>query len=304
MKSRLAHKLEQIKQVFDPQELLSLRLDKNYIQKYYKANKLAYSLFHSYSDQVHMGISRDGVYKEKDLQEAARTIEKYITEPDALKVLELASGRGATSVYLAKKYPHSIFFGIELTLQQLIFAQKKAKNQPNYLPSLGDYHNLSRHPPASLDIVFVIEALCHSEDKTKVFSEVKRVLKKEGIFIIIDGYRQKSTHGVTSDEIRGMRLTEIGMAVTHFEVYPNVITKARKAGFHVLSSENASQFILPTLHRFERLAERFFKYPRLAKIITKILGKKVAYNAVSGLLMPSLIHEEVACYYITVLKKS
>lgn len=59
--SNLKHKLNQIKKVFDLNDLLALHPDKEYIQKYYKANKLAYSLFHTYSDKIYMGISRGGL---------------------------------------------------------------------------------------------------------------------------------------------------------------------------------------------------------------------------------------------------
>ena len=79
--SDLKHKLTQIEKVFDLNEVLALQPDKVYIQKYYKANKLAYSLFHTYSDKIYMGISRDGVYKEDDLLEAARTVARYLTPP-------------------------------------------------------------------------------------------------------------------------------------------------------------------------------------------------------------------------------
>src|SRR6266480_3704645 len=81
--SDLRHKLSQIQNVFDLDGILNLHLDARYIQEYYKANQLAYSLFHTLSDQMHMGISRDGVYKSDDLLEAARFAEKYIIELDA-----------------------------------------------------------------------------------------------------------------------------------------------------------------------------------------------------------------------------
>jgi ubiquinone/menaquinone biosynthesis C-methylase UbiE len=302
-KDSLRFKLDLLQKVFNTKSILSIQPDKNYIQKYYKANKLAYSLFHTYSDQVHMGVSRDGVYKENDLLEGARIVEIYIPKLKTRNILELASGRGATAAYLAQKYPKIKFTGIELSQGQLSFAVKKAKKLLNYHPSLGDYHDLSHFADASFEIVFVIEALCHSQDKFRVLSEVKRVLKKGGVFIILDGYTGKDRTAMTKQELDAVRLTEKGMAVNEFESFESLVKKARKQSFKVDSDEDVSKLIMPTLERFERLAFKFFKRPKAAKLITKIASKEVTYNAVSGLLMPNLIKQGLASYHITVLKK-
>ena len=57
------------------------------------------------------------------------------------------------------------------------------------------------------------------------------------------------------------------------------------------------------MEKFERLANRLFNSPLLAKIIVKILPKEFTYNAISGYLMPTLIKMGVAAYIITILKK-
>jgi ubiquinone/menaquinone biosynthesis C-methylase UbiE len=299
----LKKKIKTIQAVFDLEGVLSLKPDKEYIQKYYKANKLAYSFFHTYSDKIYMGVSRDGIYKEDDLLEAARTVEKYIKQLKAARVLELASGRGATSAHLAKLHPDIEFAGIELSQGQLDFALKKARKIRNYKPAKGDYHDLGAYEDASFEIVFVIEALCYSEDKAKVFSEVKRVLKPGGVFIVLDGYTKKDRTKMSAIELESVRLTETGMAVSHFESHGAFMVYGTVAGFSVISDEDVSEYILPTLTKFEALAVRFFKHPRLAKAITKLFSKEFAYNAISGLLMPDLIKGGLASYYITVFKK-
>ena len=121
----ISQKLGKIKRVFNLEKILELKLNDQYIQNYYSTNWWAYSLFHNFSDQVHMGISRDGKYKKADLFEAARIVEKYIDKTDAQEVLELAIGRGATLAYLAKRHPEINFQGIELTQKQLNYALKK-----------------------------------------------------------------------------------------------------------------------------------------------------------------------------------
>ncbi len=55
-------------------------------------------------------------------------------------------------------------------------------------------------PTAAFDVVFVIEALCYSTQKKQVLKEVKRVLKKDGIFIVIDAFARKHTEELTPHE--------------------------------------------------------------------------------------------------------
>src|SRR3989338_3611210 len=111
-RSEIVHKLNKIKKVFNIKKVNRIRVNKRYIRKYYKINKIPYSLFHTRSDLIYMGVSRDGIYKQEDLLEAARTVEKYLKKSKGKTVLELATGRGATSFYLSKRFSNVIFYGI------------------------------------------------------------------------------------------------------------------------------------------------------------------------------------------------
>ncbi len=300
-KNSLDKKITKIRRIFNIDEVINLSLDKKYIQSYYKKNSWAYSLFHNRQDQIHMGISKDGKYKKDDLLEAARIVESYI-KTETTDVLELATGRGATSVYLAKKFPKINFEGVELSPGHLVYAQKKAKKRLNYHPVLGDYHNLRNYKKESFDVVFVIEALCHSDDKKRVFEEVKRVLKSNGIFVVIDGY-YKDVKKMNKEEKMASRLVEIGMAVNNFGTHEELIEDSKINGFKLVKEENVSKMIMPTLKRFEKLAEKFFNHPNGAKLIIKKFPKEFTYNAISGFLMTDLIRSGVAEYWITVFKK-
>jgi len=128
------------------------------------------------------------------------------------------------------------------------------------------------------------------------------VLKKEGVFIVLDAYRKRYISQMTKDELLAVKLTEAGMAVSEFKNYPSLLGKAKKLGFTVELSEDVSIYILPTLRKFERHAIHFFKRPKIARAMTKLFPKEVTYNAISGLFMPYLIKHSLASYFITVLK--
>lgn len=300
--SELNAKLQTIHKVFTVKKILSLPITKDYIKKYYEINKLPYSLFHTSTNMLHMGISRNGIYKEGDLLEVARIVKKYLVKLKAKNVLELAIGKGATSFYLASRFKNIRFYGIDLSSEQIKFARKRAKKADNYYPEEGDYHNLRKFSERQFDTIFIVEALCHSSQKEKVLEEVHRILRKGGVFIIFDGYLKKSYSALNKQERLAKKLTERALAVQNFEEYSSFLKKARAYHF-TIEEEDVSRFILPTLYRFENLAKIFFTYPFLAKLIIKIFPKEFTYNTISGLLMPTLIKLGVGGYFITILKK-
>lgn len=300
----LAKKLKLIERSFPKKKLLMLSPDTKYIQQYYATNQLPYRLFHTWSGQMHLGISRNGKYQKLDLLEAVRQVEKYLLKKEKpTRVLELGTGSGTLSYYLAIKHPQIGFDAIDLSPSQINSAKQKAKKTTNFYPIEGDYHNLNSFPKESMDIVFAAETICYSQEKEKVFSEVWRVLQKKGYFIILDGYLKKPLSEMTEEEIEAICLSEKGMAVPSFELYKSVVNKAKKQGYKLVSSEDVSLKILPTLKKFELLSSIYFHLPHTGKLLSGMLPFSFLSNAVSGYLMTDTIKLGLGCYYITVLQK-
>ncbi len=301
--SILEYKLRVLAKFFNLDQILKLPTDTDAIQRYYQANRLAYSLFHTFSHQMYMGISRDGRYKKSDLQEAFRITSRYIDQLSATSVVELATGRGATSALLAQKYPDVSFQGMDISPSQLSFATKQSARLPNYHPRLGDYHRLDIFADASVDVVLVIEALCYSQYKELVFQQIGRILKPNGVFIVLDGYSTTPRHQLPTTKAKALTLVERAMAVPQFELYDHVLAKAAKEGLMVISDEDASAFILPTLYRFERLANFFFRLPIITKGLVAVYPLAFTANAIAGYLFPEVIKQGMGSYHITVWQK-
>lgn len=301
----LERKVQHLKKLFPTESIVSLTPTKDSIQKYYKINQLAYTLFHQGNDFIHMGISRNGKYNKKDLLEPVHIIEKYIVLADAKKILELATGRGANSAYLAKRHPKITFSGIDLPHGQLSYALNKAKKIPNFHPIPGDYHDLSNFPDNSFDLVFIIEALCYSTEKDVVLKEVQRVLKPEGIFIIIDGYLKKPHSSLSEIEKLANSLVARGMMVPDFELYSDFKKNTFNLKYKILFEEDVSKLLLPTVERFEKQTQFLFKLPiPIAKFLIKLFPKEFVNNILAAALLPTLIRLDVADYEILVLQKS
>lgn len=303
LEQALEGKLEMIRKVFNIEEMKHIVMDGRYILEYYRLNQIPYTIFQFHTDLIHVGISRDGVFKKEDLLEGARMVERYTRSAGAQRVLELAAGRGANSYYLARVFPLVRFDGIDFSEIQLAYARKKAKTLGNFSPTEGDYHDLSRYGPESFDIVFIIESLCYSVNKGQVFAEVFRVLKPGGIFLIIDGYLRKDLNAESLCRKEAFRLMEMGVAVEKFELYEYVRDKACAVGFTIGNEEDVTEYVLPFMLRYEKLARRFFNHPFLARLGTKLLSREFSYNAISGFLFPEMMRARLFVYMITVLKK-
>jgi arsenite methyltransferase len=300
--TKVSQRISDIKQVFDINAILIRKADdKQHIARYYRLNRIAYSLFNSHKGFVHMGISRDGVFKKDDFLEHARIISHAIDTASASQVLELATGKGATVRHLAAKYPLVSFTGLDLPNGQLNIHKRGPSNLTLHE---GDYHDLGQYADSSFDAVYIIEALCHARDKQQVANEVRRILKPGGYFIVFDGYCSKLPSESTETERLANELTFKSMMVQsrdhHYKSFTRMLTLA---GMPVVREEDLSQAVMPTAHRIERLAQRFFSHPRRARLINKLVPQEVTANAIAGYLMPVTIGSGLHQYWLTVARK-
>jgi len=286
-------KLRKISFVFNIPDLINLRINERYIQRYYDTNFFAYNLFHNNLGFVHMGVSKENDFKFDDLYNQARLVSGFLKGKD--HVLELASGRGANSIFLAKKFPYSNFVATDFTKKHLSKAKKLSKNLNNLTIEFCDYHDLSKFYKKKFDLIFIIEALCHSHDKERVISEVKKILAKDGIFIIIDGFF-KDSKKLDRNSKTLTTLIEKGMGVESFESYTKTINDLKKNNFQIIREIDWSKNIMPSLLRFEKSAQFFFSHRYLARLITKIFPTIFSYNIIAGYLMPNVVVEGIASY--------
>ena len=245
-----------------------------------------------------MGISKDNIFKMDDLYNQARFVSTFLEPED--NVLELAGGRGANSLFLAKKFPKSNFIVTDFCKKHLNKAKELSKTTRNLKVEFCNYHDLSKFKK-KFDVIFVIEALCHSHDKEKVITEVKKSLNKNGIFIIIDGFF-KNIKTLNQNKNTMNTLIERGMGVENFESYDKTIKILKKHSFKIMEEIDWSKNIMPSLLKFEKSAHFFFNHKYLARFITKLFPNIFLYNIISGYLMPNVIEEEIASYNAIVCK--
>jgi len=142
LQNKLKRKLKQLAKIFNFDEVLAVNSNPQTISQYYSINKTPYSLFHSRAGLIHLGISRDLKYKAEDLLEPAKFVGGYIEKLCAKDVLEPATGRGANSLFLSRKFPGTKFCGLDLPNGHIDLAKSKVRLVNNFKVLEGDYHDL------------------------------------------------------------------------------------------------------------------------------------------------------------------
>jgi sterol 24-C-methyltransferase len=299
----LSYKLARIKSLFDIDAFLIKSSDIEGIQDYYKKNKKAYKWIHDANGFVHMGLSKTGKYNKNDTFAQAELVNNLIVNNHFQDVLELGGGTGANSLYLSKKFPGVRFTVTDLPKGQFDPVHVSKYANTNLVAEFMDYHNLYSYKEKSFDLVFVIEALCHSEKKANVFEEVRRVLKPNGLFVVFDGYASLPEGELGKDVLTLKKLLEKGMAVTRFETLTEVSSYAVNAGFTCTFEQDVTKQIIPTAKRYEWLAKNaLFRHNILGKFLLKVFNDRFLSTAVSGYLMYDLILAGIFKYSINVFK--
>lgn len=300
--AELTKYLNKIKRIFDIDELLHQEISEEDVIDYYVESEAGYEFFHSSEGAVHLALNFDGKFDEEGYYGQAKIVQKHIDESHPQRVLELGSGKGFNTAYLAKQNEDVEFVGVDITREHVAFAKQKSQGIANLHFELGNFQDL-QFEGKSFELVFEVESVCHARDMAKALSETYRVLEPGGRFISFDGYR-KTGFDQLDDEIKlAARLTEVAMAISHPWVIDDWLELAQETGFEILSIDELSEAIMPNLLKFQLLARGYFKFPALSHVLLKALPPNLVKNSIAGLLMPFTIKAGAQGYYNIVLKR-
>lgn len=301
---KLKRYLDKIQRVYNIKDFTSQDIDRDTIIKYYTQSSPGYAFFHSTDGSVHMAVSSNGEFSKDDYYAQARHFDEQIKRFGSTDVLELASGKGFNTVYLAQRNPNVRFTGIDITPLHVDLATQKSQSHSvsNAHFELGDFHSL-KYPDQSFDYIFEVESVCHALNLSQVLNQVYRVMRPGGVFTLFDGFKKKSLDSISEDERIAALLVEKSMAVSGALTLDEFLKAAQDAGFEVIEQEDISEKIMPNLLRFQFLARGFFKYAWLGKAIKGILPDYLVQNAIAGMLMPIVVGDGIQGYYKISLKR-
>ena len=126
------------------------------------------------------------------------------TDLQGKHVLEVGSGRGGGAKHVAGALKPASYVGMDLAQNAVDLA-----NKLHHLPNLKFIQGSAEEIPLadnSIDVVLNVES-CHAYGSVEKFiSEVKRVLKPNGIFALVD-FRDTEKMDVLRDQLKNSGLT-------------------------------------------------------------------------------------------------
>lgn len=119
-----------------------------------------------------------------------REIVKYLTnlKRDYKNVLDIASGTGDLTLELFKLNPDKVF-SIDISEKMLNVQKKKIKSEKLFI-ELADVQNLSNESN-SLDLATIGFGIRNFENMEKSLNEIRRVLKRDGILVVLEMFSRK-----------------------------------------------------------------------------------------------------------------
>jgi len=120
-----------------------------------------------------------------------------VTDVENKDVLEVGSGRGGGARFIAKYLNPKKMCAIDISQNQVDFS-KKNNDQDNLEYRKGDAESIP-YPDNSFDVVINVES-CHCYGElSKFFSEVSRVLRPGGYFVLSDLRHKKDVENFRSE---------------------------------------------------------------------------------------------------------
>lgn len=151
-------------------------------------------------------------------------------------VLDLGCGVGGPLCNVAK-FTKCNITGININELQIDHANKNiAKNKLTGCKAIkNNFHSLD-FPDQSIDGIYSFEAMIHSFDKVKAFSEAKRVLKPGRYFVFTDWCHTDKFDPNNKEHVELSELIRIGNGLPSITSYRVVLDQIKEAGFELIEN--------------------------------------------------------------------
>ncbi|MBR4979624.1 MAG: class I SAM-dependent methyltransferase [Clostridia bacterium] len=276
--SVLEKKVKRIESLLDISKIIDREANSaKDIRKYFRVNHLAYKMFHSDMGFMHFRVTKGDKISSEDILYQPNVISSYIGK--GATVVELGPGQGSNSFYLAKKHPDASFIGVDLNPPKL-----KKSDPKNVKFYKHDYSDLSFIESNSVDVVFGIETIVYCSDKTKVFREVARILKENGILIVHDYALVHPLESYAPYEQTAMKLISKCGASALIESAEAWSSYLKEAGLTEVKTTDLHKETLPDLKQLEHKADHIMKKDLRVKLTFALLPYHFVNNILIGWL--------------------
>lgn len=236
-------------------------MDEKKIRDYYDYTLPFYRFFyHKNSNAVHCGFWDESV---KSHQKALLNVNKFLAKTADVKsgdiILDAGCGIGGSAIWLAKNYRDIKIIGITISDKQL----KKAKNLSlnNKVDPVINFYKRdflnSNFDDKSFSIVWAIESVCHTKDKTDFLKEAYRLLKNGGRLIISDGFLLRKPKNQSEEKDLNAFLE--GLILPNLAYESEFKKSIEDVGFKDIKIYDKAKETLPSAKKIYKMS--IFSYP-------------------------------------------
>ena len=184
-----------------------IKADENYSLRFPKEEHLRYNIIEMKFTGERFIPEANGVeptFQQKMWQEHLNRYQFAGYFVKGKDVLDLGCGVGYGSDYLMKECDPKSVVGVDISKKAIDFAKSHYKRKGLKFLISGAENILL--PDKSVDVAIALELVEHVDDCKKVLSEVKRILRKEGVFIVSTPRKKEApqsafhTHEFTLEE--------------------------------------------------------------------------------------------------------
>jgi len=277
------------------------------VKDYYTGTEAQLSGVHCPDGAVHFGLDWDGSFSRAGFYEQARMVETILAKSVARSVLEIGSGKGFNSLYLAERNPHLAFAGVDLTPLHVRIATERGRNLSNVRFFEGDFHRLTQCADGSVDVAFDVEAGCHSDTPEKLrtlMAELCRVLRPGGLFVAFDYCRADDFDELDRKARLAVELIERAWVIERFHGERDWNAAAEQAGFRLTDRRDLRSAAMPSVLRLHRQARVFYVLmASRARLLLARLVRRSTHNAISALMLPYAFGHGALEYRQAILQK-
>ena len=291
----LASDLASVRQAFDVEFLLSEKelFTTGYVESYYSETTDNALL------ELLMGT---GMHTRLDGMQQAGYVMHEIATVQAQTVLEVGSGKGHCSLYLARVLHGVQFTGLDLLQRHIQVATAAIGDRRNITFVRGDAGDLSDEP---YDIIFGVESLCHMDTAGKLQGFVRQAAAKlnaGGRLIIIDGFRSATFQWASADQQLAMQLAEAGFRIRKMPSRADWIAAGEDSGLVLVSDYDLTDEALPFWTLGWRISRAVFRVPYFVRWLASVRPQTAANLLAAAMTAHAL--RDSAEYGVLVFEKS
>lgn len=252
------------------------------------------SYHHGYYDE---DVDEAGVAAERMIEVVAEAV--GVTGGD--RVLNLGCGVGEDAVWVARHCGASVV-GVNVHERQLDLAREYAEEagvDDRVTFRYDDFHELETVANDSVDVVWGLEALCHSSDTDRVVEVARRVLGDGGRLVFADLFRRRELSDAEADRLRKL--------YDSWDVRYGPIDELERTltdhGFRRVESRDVSDAVVPSVEHDYRTSLYGYPYYRIMSALGRADDRLVGLS-IGGYHCYKLFQSGALGYYVVTAESS